>query len=240
MVETCGGTPNTITTPTTKGFITDTACSSAHVLWTPGHVIRMGREGNTPHNGDVVESPPQDNGLVLIGDIFVPPTMGNSGSQDIIKKRKSTSPSVGRKCKTFDASVDRNLNNDRDSVAIFRKVLGCELSGSLLAKIYSRSRVDFTSNAIATEAPDFVHLGLPTTNASDERNPFDTPATRIIRLMYGSHCYALGLVFGEFTAVVMSGTRSEQNYSQRSNFETRRENQEFGHKNISMSQLTLG
>ena len=73
---------------------------------------------------------------VFIGGIVVPPTMENSGNQDIIKKRKSTSPSVGRNDQNFDASVDGNLTNDRDYAAIFSKLLGRKLSDSIIADIY--------------------------------------------------------------------------------------------------------
>ena len=39
--------------------------------------------------------------------------------------------------------------------------------------------------------------------------------------------------------VGMSGMRSEQKYSYKTDFETRRENQDFGRQNISMSQPPL-
>ena len=63
-------------------------------------------------------SPPRDNGIFLLGVIFVPPTMGNSGIQEIIKKRQSKYPNIGRNDQKFDASVDGNLADDRDSTAI--------------------------------------------------------------------------------------------------------------------------
>ena len=50
---------------------------------------------------------------------------------------------------------------------------------------------------------------------------------------------ASGRVFGEVTAVGMSRTSSEQNYIDKTDFETRRENQDFGRQNISMSRPPL-
>ena len=95
IVATCGGTTHAITMPTTKGVITDAASSSARSPWNPRHVSRMGRDGNTPCSGDIVLSTPRDNGPVLIRGIVFPPKMGNIQSQDIIKKRRSISPSIG-------------------------------------------------------------------------------------------------------------------------------------------------
>ena len=124
IVATCGGTPHTLTTPTTKGVITDTECSRAYVLRTPRDVSKTSRDGNTARDGDVVVRSPWDNGPILIGGIVAPPTIRNSGSQDIIKKWKSASPIVGRNPQKFDASIDQNSTDDGDSAAIFRKLLG--------------------------------------------------------------------------------------------------------------------
>ena len=113
--------------------------------------------------------------------------MGNSGRQDIIKKRQSTSPGVGRNAQKFDASVDVNLSNDRDYTAIFRKVLGHELSNGLSADIYLHCRLGFTSNYVGTKAPDCLLLGLPAVNASDGFDAFGTLATRLRRPAGGFH-----------------------------------------------------
>ena len=73
--------------------------------------------------------------------------------------------------------------------------------------------MDFTSNAVGAEAPDFVYLGLPAVNASDELSSFGTPATRFGRTADGSNWSAPDCVFGEVTAIGVIKTRSEQNYS---------------------------
>ena len=53
--------------------------------------------------------------------------------------------------------------------------------------------------------------------------------------MNESHCTDRGHVFVGVIAVGMSRTRSEQNYSYKTDFETRAGNQDFGRQNISMS-----
>ena len=165
--------------------------------------------------------------------------MGHSGRSDVLNRRQSTPPSVSRKNQKFDTSVDRNLADDGYYTSIFRKLLGQELSYSLCANIYLRCWLDFTSNVVGTEAPNFVRLGLLAVNASDEFNTFIAPTTRLIRTTYRSHWYASVHVLGEAKSVGMIRTRSEQNYSYKTDFEIRRENQDFGRQNNSMSRLPL-
>ena len=110
-VSTC--TPHALTTTTTKEIITDTACSSSRTLRTPEHVSRTGRNSTKPCDRNVVVRSPRDNGPVLIEGIIVPPTVGNGGILDIIKKSPPTSQSVRKNVQNFNASVDRNLTNDR-------------------------------------------------------------------------------------------------------------------------------
>ena len=80
-----------------------------------------------------------------------------------------------------------------------------------------------------------MHLGLPAVNTWDEFMSFGTPATKVGRPTDGSNWSTPGHVFGEVTVVGMSGAKSEQKYSYRTDFETRRENKDFGRQNISMS-----
>ena len=108
----------------------------------------------------------------------------------------------------LDTSIDGNLAKNGDSTPIFSKVIGRELSYNSSPDIYSLCRVDLTSNSVGTEAPDFMHLGLPAVNTSDELRSFDTPGTIFGRPMDESNWSAPGHVFGEVTAVGMSGTRS--------------------------------
>ena len=75
-----------------------------------------------------------------------------------------------------------------------------------------------------------MHLGLLAVNAPDELNTFDNPTPRVRRPKDVSHWSAPDHVFGEVTAVGMSGTRSEQNYSYKTDFETRRKIRILGAK----------
>ena len=63
-----------------------------------------------------------------------------------------------------------------------------------------------------------MYLELPAVNTSDEFRILGTPSTIIRRLMDVSHWSAPDHVFGEATAVGMSVARSDQEYSNKTDF----------------------
>ena len=166
-VVTYGASPHKFATPQTEEVITDTACSSACVPRNPRHVSQTGRDCTTPGDCNIYVRFPWNKFPVLTGGIGVLPTRGHIGSLDVLNKRQSTSPSASRNNQKFDASVDRNLANDGYSKSIFSKLIGRELFHSPRFYIYSRCRMDFVSNVVGNEVPNFVDLGLLAVNASD-------------------------------------------------------------------------
>ena len=191
---TCVGTPHDLTTPTTKGVILDAVRSSARVLRNPCCVSRTSRDGTTPRDGDVMASPPRDNGPVLIGGTTVYPECGTMGGLEILNKHGSTSYVEIRDTQKLDTSIDGNLAEDGDYTTIIRNVIGRELSNDSTTDIYLRCTVEFTSKIVGNKEPNFVHLGLPAFNASDELNPFGNLTTRFRRPTNGSHWSATGHV----------------------------------------------
>ena len=177
----------------------------------------------------------RDNRTVLIGDITVSQASGIMGSSEILNKHGSTGSVKIWDTQNLDISIDGNLYEDDKYTTTFSKIIGQELSHGSSTNIYLRCQMDFMSNAVRTEGTNFVHFGILAVNTSDELNPFGTPATRVISLTDGSHWYTLGSVFVKGIAIGMSGMRPEQKYSYKTDLETRRENQDFGRQNISMS-----
>ena len=94
-------------------------------------------------------------------------------------------------------------------------------------------------DAVLTESPNFMNLGLSSVHTSDELGSVFIPTTRIGRPIDGSNLIPPGHIFGEVTADRVIRTRSEQNYSAKTDFETRRENQDFGRQTNSMSRPSL-
>ena len=68
-------------------------------------------------------------------------------------------------------------------------------------------------NAVRTEIPDFMNFRLLSINTTDELGSVFTPKTRIGRPTDVFNWVASVCVFGTITEIGMSGTRSEQNYS---------------------------
>ena len=121
----------------------------------------------------------------------------------------------------------------------FSKLIGNKLSNKSSADVYSRCWMNFTRDEVLTISPNFMNMGLLSVHASDELGFFSIPATRIGRSIDGSNWILPVHLIGEVTADVMIRTRQEKNYSPKTDFETRRENQYFGRQNNSTSRPTL-
>ena len=91
-------------------------------------------------------------------------------------------------------------------------------------------------DAVLTERPNFMNLWLSSVHISDELGSVFIPTTRIRMPTDGSNWLLPGHCIGEVTADRVSSTGSEQNYNTKTDFETRRENQDFGRQNNYMSQ----
>ena len=73
--------------------------------------------------------------------------------------------------------------------------------------------MDFAINVVQTKAPQFVDLGLPSVNTSDEFSILYTPLTKIRSQTDGSHWLELDRVFVKATAVRRSAARSNKDYN---------------------------
>ena len=83
-----------------------------------------------------------------------------------------------------------------------------------------------------------MNFGLPAVNILDELGSFNNTDIRVGRLTDGSNCLPHGHIIGEVTSARMIRTSSDENHSSKTDFKTRRENQDFA-QNISMSQPPL-
>ena len=171
------------------------------------------------------------------GGTFVPPII--MGSQDIGIPKGATGPVEVRNAPIFNTCINGNFSVNEDPSSILRKVIGRELSNKYSANVYLRCRVNSMINDVGTETPDFVHLRLPAVNAANEFRSISNPANRSGRPKDGSNWLTPGNLIGGVATEIMSGTRSERKYSSKTDFETRKENQDFGYQNISMSRPPL-
>ena len=148
---------------------------------------------------------------------------GLSGSLRVAKKRQSTPPTVVRNSQNLDVIVDGNLPDDQDYASIFSKVIGHKLSNGSRDDLYFCYRMNFKSDVVQTEAPQFVDLEIPAINTLHESGVLGTPATSIRRPMYVSHWSMPYHLFGDATSVGMSAAKSDHDYSYKTDFEIWRE-----------------
>ena len=102
--------------------------------------------------------------------------------------------------------------------------------------------MNLARDAVLSENPNFMNLGLLSFHTSDEFGSVFILTAIIRRPTDWSNWLLSGHHIVEVTADRMSGTRPEQKYNSKSDFETRRGgvvHQDFGCQNISMSQPPL-
>ena len=204
-----------------KVIITDAARSGAHVFQNPTEVSRTDTDGTILWDGNTPISFPRLTSPFLIGvGTTVSPII--TGSQDIISPKEPTSSVEVRNEKPFHTSIHGNSAENWDPTPTFSKLTGREFSDDSSADIYLFCRVKFTHDAVITEIPNFMNLGLSAFHTSDELVSFSIPANRIGRPMNGSNCLLPVHIIGEVIASRMSRTRSEQNYCSKTDFETKR------------------
>ena len=138
-----------------------------------------------------------------------------------------TSPDEFSNVQKLDTVVDGKLPDNQDYASVFIKVVGRELSHGSSNGLYLRCRMNFLSNVVQTEAPQFVDLGVPAINTLNESSVLGTPATRIRMQTDGYHWTAPDHIFGEATVVGMSAARSDMDYSYKTDLTIWRKNQEL-------------
>ena len=187
----------------------DMARGSARVNQTPRHVIRTGRDSSTQGGTCIAVISTHVNYQVLLGRPTVSPSCGISGRSQVGKTRESTSQDEIRNAQKLDTAVDIKLPDDWYSESVFIKVIGRELSHISNDDLYLRCWMNFLSNVVQTEAPQFVIFGIPAFNTSNEFIILRTPATRFKMPMGRYHWSASDRVFGKATLVRMSAARSD-------------------------------
>ena len=104
------------------------ASGGARVNRNPQQVSWMGVNkiipGNICHDVSVKNSPSS----VLVEVVVTSSPCGINGNLQVANKRLSTSPALFGNTQKLDAAVDGKLTSDLDSVSIFSKVIGHNLS----------------------------------------------------------------------------------------------------------------
>ena len=215
-----------------KGIVTDLARSTAHVFRTPADTSWHGMDGTTPRDGNPTIGSIRLTSPVRIGGSNICYS-SRTGNQYIINPRGSIGPQWIRDDQPLDTSINGNYSEHRDPAPIFSKLIGRKFIDESSADVNSRFRMNFGSDTVLTKSPNFVNLGLASVHISDGlRSVFIT--TNIIRTPKdSSNWIPTSHRIGEVALDRVIRAGSEQDYNAKTDFKTRRENQDFGRQNNS-------
>ena len=221
-----------------KEIVIDAARSAAHVFQTPEDVIRNGTDKTTPLEDNPAIGSTRLTSPIRIG-VSTTGSPSRTGRQDIRSPREYIGPQWIRDAQPLDTSINGIYSNYRDPAPIFSKVIDRKFTDKSSADVISCCQMNFGSDTVLIESPNFVNLGLAYVHTSDELGYVVIPTTRIGTPMDGSKWLPTSHCIGEVTADRVSRTGSEQDYNAKTDFETRRENQDFERQNNSMTRPTL-
>ena len=192
----------------------------------------------SPQDGKTVVIPPRLTNLVRIGDgpLVFPTRMG---CQYIGSPMRSIGPQELRGAQPLETFINIIYAKHRDPAPTWSKVISHKVSDESRSDVYLRCWMNLTHDAVFSESPNFVNLGLSSVHTLDELGSIFIPTTRIGRMADGYNWLTPVHCIGEATADRVIRTRSEQNYNTKTDFGTRRENQDFGCQNNSMSRPPL-
>ena len=214
-----GSVTKTLAMISTNEVLVEAASGSVCSNQTSRQVSRTGVDGITRGNICDAISVKHTPTPVAIGSPTMYPSSGISEILQVANKRQSVSPSFNRNDQKLDTVVDGKSPKDQDSLYIFSKLIDIELSHGYRYNLYLRCQMNFMSDVVQTEAPQFVDLGILAVNRSNEFGVLGTPTTRMRRPSDVSHLSAPDHAFGEATAFVMRAPRSDRDYSYKNEFQ---------------------
>ena len=135
----------------------------------------------------------------------------------------------------LDTSVNEIYSKHKDPAPIFSNLIGQKFTDKSSSNVDLRCQINLTCDAVLTKSPNLVNLGLSNVHTSEKIGSVFIPTTRIGTPTDGSNCLLTGYHIGGVAADRVSKMGSEQDYNAKTDFETRRENQDSGRQNISMS-----
>ena len=163
--------------------ITHTACPCARIYRTTGKVIRTERDSATPRDPSSSETRSR---LSFQSPKFVAiyVSLAQFRYQDIVNPRHpGTIVKRDRSAEPFDAHINGHPAKSGDSWSFFRHAVGLKSVSREVDDVDASERINFASNLVLSETPEFVDLGLSTVNTADKLNSVYAPVTRAEGLM---------------------------------------------------------
>ena len=162
-----GDTSDARQTVLSKDIVTDAACSGAHIFRTTREESRTGRDGTTPQDRNIVIATASLTSPIQIchSTTYSP---SRNRNQDIINLIGHVSPQWIRNAKKLKTSIDGFFAEDRVNKPIFSKVVGCSFAFDFSANANLRCGMNFRSNDVLTQNPNFITLRIASVNAMDK------------------------------------------------------------------------
>ena len=240
-VATSGRDLHTVCAVLYQEIVTGATRSATGVLKDPLVVNWRDASGLIPRDRNTVRIPPRTTSPVQTG---TGPSVSpiSIGSQNIEGPRRSIMPQVVRNADPLDASVNIIPSKHRYPTPTWSKVIGRKFTNEYSADLYERSRMNFVSDTVLSESPDFTDLGMSSVDTTGELGSVFSHTTRIGLATHGSYWLPCNRYICKATEDIVSRTKAKNHYNFKSEFETRRDkvvDQDFGCQNDSMSRPPL-
>ena len=169
-----------------KDIVTGTTCSTEGVLKYSPVVNWKDTSGPIPVDRN-------NFGIPLITTTQVLNDTGPSaspisiGSQKIEGPRRSIPPQESRNPEPLDASINQFPSENRDPMPGWSKIIGSKLVTDEISDVYARSQMNFGSDTILSENPNFINFGMSPINTTDKLGSTIVPITRVWMPTIGSN-----------------------------------------------------
>ena len=176
-VSTCGGDFHAVRRVLSEEIIAGSAPSTARVFKDPTLVNWKVTIRPIPIDMNTVGVTPRSTNLIRIGT-------GTSASliqlrrQDIDSPRVSVGTQKSRNSHPFKTSINQSSPEHGHPTPIFSKVIGRKTVHDKSADVYARKRMEFGSNSVVSESPNFMDFGLSPANTPDKLKYVIFPTTR--------------------------------------------------------------
>ena len=102
-----------------------------------------------------------------------------NGNQDIVIPRSSIIANKARNAEPLDTPINRILDVHGHPTSIFSKVIDPKTVSGESGDVYACESMDFASNSVVSESPNFMDLGLSPANTTDKLKSVIVPTTRV-------------------------------------------------------------
>ena len=152
---------------------------------------------------------------------YVPPII--IGRQNIEGPRWSIIPTEVRNSKPLNASINIFPAKHRYPKPSWIKFIASITFTNETANVYARIRMNFRSDTVLFENPNFMDFRLSSITTTDELGPVFVTTTRIGSPTDGTNWLLLGHDISEATVDIVSRTKTKNQYNYKIELETRRD-----------------